>query len=173
MANTDSNLITNLDASPPVANEVGVSGGRVRVAFDSFSVTGTDFDADGDTVTLCRLPAEARIKRIELMNATDMDSSTDMVFNVGIYDVDGNVKDEDNFASALTTFQTTTLAWADVTAEASGAIAVVAQTLWVAAGYTKKADVPKGLLDIVLTQTATVGGVATSVVAFAVEYTID
>lgn len=171
MANTDSNLITNLDASPPVANEVGLSGARMRVAWDEFEVTGADFDAAADTVKLARLPANARIHDISV-KCDALDGGTDSAVDVGIYDVDGNAKDQDEFASAVTTFRAAVLTWTELTNEARDIDGCTAE-LWSLAGYTAFKDVPKGLLDIVLTQTATVSNDADGTLMFRIIYTID
>ena len=59
MAETSSNLITNIDATPPVKNDVSKSGGRMRIMGDAFEVASTDIDADGDIIRLARLPSNA------------------------------------------------------------------------------------------------------------------
>lgn len=166
MANSNSNIITDLDASPSRKVKVGKLGGRIRCAVDSFEVLGADIDADGDTVKLCRLPSNA----IPLSVVMHYDAlGTNSAFNVGLYTTDGTLVDEDAFASAETTSAAggTT---ANLLAEAGAVpVAMIGKELWEWAGAA--AD-PGGHYDIVLTQTATVTD-ADGTVGFVIQYAID
>jgi|TARA_Y100000310_G_scaffold343736_1_gene452771 hypothetical protein len=163
MATTKSNLITNLDAVPSVFNDVGLSGGRVRIAMDNFEVTAADFDADGDIITLCRLPVNARVLSIKLW-ADAMGTSA--APNCGIYS-GTTIKDEDFFATAVDT--ASAVAASELRFEAADAN-TAGDKLWENAGDSAN---PGGHYDIALTQTASVSGGSDFTVAFEVLYTID
>lgn len=163
MATTKSNLITNLDAVPSVFNEVGLSGGRVRIAMDNFEVATADYDADGDYISLCRLPVNARVLSIKLWaDAMGTSSAT----NCGVYS-GSSIKDEDFFASAVDT--SSAVAASELRFEAAN-INTMGDKLWENAGESSN---PGGHYDIVLTQTATATNGSDFTVSFEVLYTID
>ena len=72
----------------------------------------------------------------------------------------------------MTTFRSAVVTWTELTNEARDIDGCTAE-LWSLAGYTAFKDVPKGLLDIVLTQTATVSSDADGTLMFRIIYTID
>ena len=84
---------------PSVFNEVGLSGGRVRIAMDNFEVATADYDADGDYISLCRLPVNARVLSIKLWADAMGTSSADVPFFVI------------NLVMGLTPIRTTTYWW--------------------------------------------------------------
>jgi len=164
MATTKSNLVTNLDAVPTVFNDVGLSGGRVRVAMDNFEVASGDFDADGDIIRLCRLPANARVLSIKLWNDAMGSSSAP---NAGIYPTNSDTaSDEDFYATAVDTSSAVT--GTELRFEAAD-ISTAGDKLWENAGASSN---PGGHYDIALTQTASATATAFTV-AFEVLYTID
>ncbi len=166
MANTNSDLVANLEASPQVLSPSGKLAGRVRIAVSSVEVTAADFDADGDTIKLASIPSNARINSIKIAN-DDLDSGADSVFNLGLYDRDGAIKDEDVYASLVTQLQSAA-ALTELVNEARD-IAKHGQRVFEDAGDTDDTD---ELLDVVMTQTATVAGAVTGTVAFEIEYTV-
>lgn len=170
MANTNSNLIANAVASPVVHPPAGKNYGRVRIAQDAFEVTAADFDADGDTIRLCRIPSNARIISIKIGN-DDLDGATDSIFNVGVADPDGTIRDEDFFATLVTQFQSATRL-TELFDEALQAANIdeVGETIW---EMLDIASDPGGFFEIVLYQTATAGSAQSGTVAFQIMYAID
>jgi hypothetical protein len=169
MANTNSTLITNIIADPPVPNDVAVSGGRVRVMADDFEVAGADFDANDDTIRLCRLPANARVLAIYIKN-DDMDSGTESAVNIGLAQTDGTIIDEDQFASVSTQFRAAVIVWTDVTTEALD-IANSFDKLQAHSSDSDETTNPE--YEIVMYQTATVSSPLAATIAFMVLYTVD
>jgi hypothetical protein len=64
-SNLKSAAITNLDASPPVANTKG-NGGPGSVQLVDGYVTAVASDAAGSTYKLCRVPSNCYVKRLTL-----------------------------------------------------------------------------------------------------------
>lgn len=167
MASTKSDQITNITATPPAMNRVAVDGGRLRVKTGTFETVAADFDADGDVLRLCRVPANAVIHQIWIAN-DDLDTGTDSVVNVGLQDKDGNIKDEDVYATLLTQFQAAT-AFTNVAFEARG-INLAGQRVYQDAGDS---DESEGEYEICIYQTATVSGAAAGTVSYIVVYSVD
>lgn len=164
MATTKSNLITNSDATPVVMNDVGLSGGRMRVAQDNFEVAAADFDADGDIIRLCRLPVNARVLSIKLWS-DDMGGSGTL--DCGIYPTDSDTPKDDDFYA--TDFDSSGQATdgAELRFEAAN-IDTLGDKLWENAGDSSN---PGGHYDICLTAEAGFSNAFTC--AFQVVYTID
>lgn len=166
MANTNSTLITNSEASPPVANDVGWDGGRVRTKMGSVAVAAADIDADGDTIKLCRVPSNGRIVSIEVGH-DDLDSGATAAYNVGLYTAAGALVDEDAYASAVTCQAAAALTRLENEARN---ISATGQKVWQDAG----ASADTGLqYDIVLTMTAANAGAQAGDIAFVVKYAVD
>ena len=99
MANTNSSIITGV-ADPTSMANVGISGGHMRVAADTFEI-GSNPTAD-DTLTLCRLPSGARIYSIKLF-CDDMDTGgTELAIDLGLVETDGTGGDPDCFVDGAT-----------------------------------------------------------------------
>lgn len=178
MTETKSVNITTIDSGDKV--EAGSVYGKKRIFMDTVAVTGTDFDADGDTVVLAEVPPNAKIQSIVLYN-DDLDSGADSAPNVGIYN--GNTKftksdgtdvaadaliDEDAYASAITTLQSANTTGVEVSFEARD-INKINNYVWEDAGLSQAPSVP---LRIVLTQTAAVAGAQTGDISIAVTYAV-
>lgn len=166
MGNTNSDLIGNLEASPQVLSATGKLAGRRRDGASALEVVGTDFDADGDTIKLASIPTNARIRSIKIGN-DDLDGGAESVFNLGLYDRDGNIKDEDVYASLVSQLQTAT-PLTELANEARD-LGVFGQRVFEDAGDSED---PNELYDVVMTQTAAVGAPVTGTVAFEIIYTI-
>ena len=170
MTTTNSNLVGNAVASPVVMTPAGKHFGRVRISQDSFEVTGTDFDADGDVIRLSRIPVIARVISIKIGN-DDLDSGSDSIFNLGVQRPDGTIEDEDFFASLVTQLQ----AVARLTELYDEAAAAanrdeVGETLW---EMLDVANDPGGFYDICMYQTAAVSSPNTATVNFQIQFSID
>ena len=175
MANTNSSLITTLDSTDGSNQfiEPQATGGRVRIASGFVEVTGTDFDADNDTVVLCRLPANAVIKELRIAS-DDQDTGTQSILNLGVYPAGGTTAsaaiDEDCYGTAFTDFRAAT-DFTDYRHETLD-INTIGQKIWQDAGVTS--DPGPTLYDLVLTQTATVSSPQTAfTIAFKILYVID
>lgn len=160
-----SQIVTDQDASPVVFVDPIETGGRVRAAFATLEAAGGDA---GSTYRLVRLPAYARITRVEI--ATD-DLGTGLTLNVGLYDVDdAALEDADFFASALDV-ATAAVARTDITYE-SGVVAIenAGKPLWEQLGLSDTPENRNKLLDIYATS---VSSAATGSIALWVEYVLD
>jgi hypothetical protein len=98
-----SDIITNLDATPPVKERTQELSGVVRTAYAEF--TGAVFDAltAGQTAALARVPMNARLKSIKLYHGTDPSTGA---FDIGLYratshDSGNTVIDADGLADAV------------------------------------------------------------------------
>jgi hypothetical protein len=176
MANTNSELITNVSATPPVKSPVGKSGGKVRIIQDVFTVPSGNLDTVNDTVMLARLPSHARVIRIRIANDDlDSDGTPLLAVDLGIYPA-GNTtaaqaKDQDYFASAITQLQAIS-GFVDVFDEnrTTTSIQNTSKQLWEMAGDS--AD-EKNEFDIGLTVTVGAGTAAAGSIAFQVWYVLD
>jgi hypothetical protein len=173
MAETKSTEITNMFASPPVANPAGKDSGRVRVKQGTLEVANGGFDDDGDIIRLCTIPTNARILHIWIAN-DDHDGGTQSLVNLGLCelgdaDAAGTIVDEDAYATVITQFQAAS-GFVDLAFEAR-TIDNAGDAVWEDGG---EASDPATMYEICLFQTATVsddddGGT----VSYIVEYTID
>lgn len=99
MANTNSSIISGV-ADPASMANVGISGGRMRVAADTFEIAANP--TAEDTLTLCRLPSGARIYSIKLF-CDDMDTGgTELAIDLGLVETDGTGGDPDCLVDGAT-----------------------------------------------------------------------
>tara|TARA_R100000700_G_scaffold40105_1_gene54759 strand:+ start:2448 stop:2954 length:507 start_codon:yes stop_codon:yes gene_type:complete len=134
MANANSTLVTNFEATPPTPNDVANLGGKMRVACGTISLPVDDLSAT-DTVMLAGIPTNAAVVSIKLFN-DDLDSTTgNITTDVGLYTSDGNVtaKDDDCYASAITDLRAPVTAGTEVAFEARD-INKMGQKVWQDAG---------------------------------------
>jgi len=164
MATTKSNLITNSDAVPSVFNDVGLLGGRVRIAMDNFEVASADWDSDGDIIRMCRLPVNARILSIKLWSDDQGGTGT---LDCGIYPTDSDTAKDDNFYAENYDSSGQATDGAELRFQAAD-VDTLGDKLWENAGDTSN---PGGSYDICLTAEAGFSGAFTC--AFQVTYTID
>lgn len=85
MANNDSPIVTNLEATPAVVSDVGELYGRVRVAQETFEIAAAD--NDGDTYTFFPVPLDARILDVRVVNDA-ITGGTD--YDAGFYKITDN-----------------------------------------------------------------------------------
>lgn len=177
MSISNSNALATIAAGSKVRH--GILSGHVQGSIGVSEVVGTDFDADGDIVHLVKVPSSALVSSLKLSN-DDLDSGTDSVVNLGLYNAETKFTDngteyladalidEDFFAAASTALQA---ASADLELAFSARdIATADQPLWEALGLVCDPNVN---FKISLTQTATVAGATTgSVKLDAVSYTV-
>lgn len=91
-----STVVTNRDATPAVLSDPRLSGAElIEVAGH---VQSNSDDSDDSEYLLVYVPSSARISQVLLSHD---DSGTTGAANVGVFNADGTVKDEDLFASAL------------------------------------------------------------------------
>jgi hypothetical protein len=168
MPNQNSNIIANKVAVPPVNNEVGLDGGRVRVVMDTFETIAagdTAADANGDAFLLARLPSNARIISFKVAS-DDLDGASDVALNYGLYETDGTVIDEDEFASAVN--HQSAVALTEILFEAAD-ISTLTQTLADRAG---ESNVNK-YYDIAATQNANATSLLGATFSFIILYVVD
>ena len=145
MGTKNSDLVSNFEATPQVKNSAGLLHWSVRVAQGTIVVAAGDSD-DNDIVMLAPIPSNAVVPQIFVGTDTFGGSCT---YNVGIYQTDGTVVDEDYFASAVAD----AAAMADVRFEAAD-INTAGKTMWEMAGAS--AD-PGGFYYIAATMAAAGG----------------
>tara|TARA_Y100001938_G_C8089416_1_gene434149 strand:+ start:2094 stop:2573 length:480 start_codon:yes stop_codon:yes gene_type:complete len=97
MGTANSTLVTNFEADPMAANDVALLHGVMRVAQGTIVVAAGDSD-DNDILMLAPIPSNATVPHIFVGSDTLGGSNT---FNVGIYETDGTVVDEDLFGTTV------------------------------------------------------------------------
>ena len=97
MTTKNTDLVANFEATPPVLNNAAELAGVVRTAHGQVELAAGD-STDNDIVMLAPIPSNAAIPQLFVGSDTFGGSCT---FNVGIYQTDGTVKDEDVFASSV------------------------------------------------------------------------
>ena len=163
--------LTNLDASPIVANTAGVgSAGIVRSVEDYGATTVAGLSLTASTYKLLRLPTNVKLKALSLTPDAALDTSTGLALDVGAYYSDsltdgtpyalaGTVIAAACFASATTAFHSSATAKTDVLTAL--AVAKRNQPLWKAVGLSSD---PGGFIDIVVAvHTAATTGGATNI----------
>jgi hypothetical protein len=145
MGTKNSDLVANFEATPQVANSANLLHGVVRVAQGTIVVAAGDSD-DDDIVMLAPIPSNAVVPNIFVGSDTFGGSCT---FNVGIYQTDGTVVDEDYFATAVAD----AAALADVRHEAAD-INTAGKMMWEMAGASSD---PGGFYYIAATMAAAGG----------------
>lgn len=165
---TTSDLIDNAAASPIVKASHQAYGGQMQVIAGTVAVADGDFDADGDEIHLCRIPANAMVHEIILFN-DDLDSGTDSAVNVGLLEPDGTIADEDAYASAITTFQTANTTGVNVANEARNITTIGVNRVYDDAGDSE-GDFRYYIIALV--QTAAVTTDAAGDISFIVRYTV-
>jgi hypothetical protein len=99
MANVNTSLVANFVAVPQVLNPAHQLHGVKRIAQGSIALAAGDLSAS-DTVMLAPIPSNASISSIRLIN-DDLDSSTVITADVGLYTTALAVVDADAYASAI------------------------------------------------------------------------
>ena len=147
MTTKNTNLVANFEATPQVANSASELAGVLRTAHGSVELAAGD-STDNDIVMLAPIPSNAAVPNIFVGSDTFGGSCT---FNVGIYEADGTVKDEDVFATSVADAAALT----DVRYEAAD-LNTGSKKLWELAGDSED---PGGYFYIAITFNAT-GGTA-------------
>lgn len=165
MTTKKSQQITDLDAGLKVA--VGLLGGRQRVAAGTVALATGDLDA-ADIILLTRVPSNARVLSILLFND---DLGTVLTVDVGLYNTDGTVKDDDAYSEvvALDVANEDGQEVAYDAAAGSRGIEELGQRVFEDAG---DASDPGGLFDIgltVVTSTTPAAGDLSWIVTFVVD----
>jgi len=145
MGTKNSDLVSNFEATPQVKNSAGLLHGSVRVAQGTIVVAAGDSD-DNDIVMLAPIPSNAVVPNIFVGTDTFGGSCT---YNVGIYQTDGTVVDEDYFATTVAD----AAALADLRHEAAD-INTAGKMMWEMAGASSD---PGGFYYIAATMAAAGG----------------
>ena len=147
MGTKNTDLVSNYEATPSVANNAAELHGVMRTAHGTVELASGDSD-DNDIVMLAPIPSNAAVPSLFIGSDTFGGSCT---FNVGIYTTDGTVKDEDVFASTVAD----AAAMADVRFEAAD-IDTASKKMWELAGDSSD---PGGYYYVAATMAAA-GGTA-------------
>lgn len=159
MTTKNSTLVANYEATPQVANDAANLHGSVRVAAGNVALAAGD-STDNDVVMLAPIPANATVTAVRIGSDNLGGSCT---FNVGLYDTNGDAKDEDFFATSVAD----AAGIADVRYEAAN-INTTGQKVYEMAGDS---NAEEGFYYVAATFNAT-GGTAGDM-AFIIEYVVN
>jgi len=145
-------------------------GGRMRTVTGNFELATTDID-DNDIIVLARIPANSTVHKIEFSNDA-LDAGSALVYNVGIYQPDGTVVDEDAYASLVTSFQAAVApaSATEIRYEAATDAADMGDRVWESGGESDPGGVMR---DIAITISTVAATAAAGTLAFIIQYTID
>jgi len=133
MANVNTDLVTNFVAVPQVLNPANQLHGVKRIAQGTIALAAGDLSAS-DTVMLAPIPSNASISSIKIYN-DDLDSSTVITADVGLYTTALAVVDADAYASAITDLRAAVKTGTEVAFEARD-INKMGQKVWQDAGLS-------------------------------------
>jgi hypothetical protein len=159
MTTKNTNLVANFEAIPQVANNSAELAGVLRTAHGSVELAAGD-STDNDIVMLAPIPSNSAVPQLFVGSDTLGGSCT---FNVGIYETDGTVKDEDVFATSVAD----EAALADVRFQAAD-LNTASKKLWELAGDTSD---PGGYYYVAITFNATGGTAGT--LAWNINYIVN
>jgi expansin (peptidoglycan-binding protein) len=159
MTTKNTTLVANFEASPQVASNAHELHGVLRVAQGTVALAAGD-STDNDIVMLAPIPSNASITALKI--ASDALGGT-CTFNVGLYQTNGTVVDEDVYATLVADEGAMT----DVRTEAAN-INTIGQQVWEDAGAS--AD-PGGYYYVAVTFSAT-GGTAGDM-SYIIEYVVN
>jgi len=159
MTTKNSTLVANYEASPQVASNAQELHGVLRVAQGTVALVAGD-STDNDIVMLAPIPSNASITSLKI--GSDNLGGT-CTFNVGLYQTNGTVVDEDVYATLVADAG----AMADVRTEEAD-INTVGQQVWEDAGASSD---PGGYYYVAATFAAT-GGTAGDM-SFIIEYVVN
>ena len=165
MANYQTSLASNPDATPVVFNRSGKGAGYSRVLSDSVVLTGTF--ATNDTVELCDIESNAVINELVIQVDDLGAATTDLV--VGIRKLDGTVVDADLFQttlSAATAIARTDIRYAVLDHNTTG------QRLYELLGLTE-VDVDNPTYELYITLTTVTTPTTDPDISFEVTFTAD
>ena len=159
MTTKNTTLVANFEASPQVASNAHELHGVLRVAQGTVALAAGD-STDNDIVMLAPIPSNASITSLKIGSDTLGGTCT---FNVGLYQTNGTVVDEDVYATLVADEGALT----DVRTEAAD-INTIGQQVWQDAGAS--AD-PGGYYYVAVTFSAT-GGTAGDM-SYIIEYVVN
>ena len=159
MTTKNTDLVANFEAIPQVANNSAELAGVLRTAHGLVELAAGD-STDDDIVMLAPIPSNAAVPQLFVGSDTLGGSCT---FNVGIYETDGTVKDEDVFATSVAD----EAALADVRFQAAD-LNTASKKLWELAGDTSD---PGGYYYVAITFNATGGTAGT--LAWNINYIVN
>jgi len=159
MTTKNSDLIANLEATPPVVNNAQELGGVKRIAQGNVALADGD-STDDDIVMLAPIPTHATLTSVRV--GSDNLGGT-CTFNVGFYTDEGVVVDED----ALATLVADAAGMTELRYEEAN-INTTGQQVWELAGQSSD---PGGFYYVAATFSAT-GGTAGDM-AFIIEYVVN
>ena len=159
MTTKNTTLVANFEASPQVASNAHELHGVLRVAQGTVALAAGD-STDNDIVMLAPIPSNASITSLKIASDALGGSCT---FNVGLYQTNGTVVDEDVYATLVADEGALT----DVRTEAAN-INTIGQQVWEDAGAS--AD-PGGYYYVAVTFSAT-GGTAGDM-SYIIEYVVN
>ena len=159
MTTKNTDLVANFEATPPVMNNAAELAGVIRTAHGSVELAAGD-STDNDIVMLAPIPSNAAVTQLFVGSDTLGGSCT---FNVGIYQTDGTVKDEDVFATSVADEAALT----DVRFEVAN-LDTSSKKLWELAGDSSD---PGGYFYVAITFNATGGTAGT--LAWNINYVVN
>lgn len=158
VVNTKSTIVSNADATPVVLTSPRIAGGYVAAEVATVEVAAAD--DDGSVFRLFRLPSNAKVLSIRILNDAITGGTS---YDLGLYrtaDDGGAVVDADAYGSAIDMSSARTTAFFDGAYEAAD-IANIEKEVWQNAGLSSD---PSVLYDVCLTAN-TVGTAAGTISA--------
>ena len=159
MTTKNTDLVANFEAIPQVANNAAELAGVLRTAHGFVELDAGD-STDNDIVMLAPIPSNAAVPQL-FVGSDDLGGSC--TFNVGIYETDGTVKDEDVFAATVSDDAALT----DLRFQVAD-INTASKKLWQLAGDTSD---PGGYYYVAITFNATGGTAGT--LAWNINYIVN
>jgi len=168
MTTKDSDIVTNYQATPPVANPAHQLAGVKRVAQGTMEMATGDLD-DNDIVMLAPVPSNASITSIQIAT-DDLDSNGTplLAWNIGLYDKDEVVIDEDCYATAITAGQAAT-AFTEYRWEVAD-INTTGQMVWEDGGLSADSG---EIVYVALTASAAAATAAAGTLSYKIEYVVN
>lgn len=165
-----SNNITKFDTVTPVSSTLGKEGGPVMVQQDTFEVVAEDVGDVNDVIKLARLNGRARPISIKIWSdELDTHASPTLAMKLGVYLTDGTAKDDDVFATAVTTgWGTADSTPVEYMTEAALSQSNVSKRMWELAGDSSDTGIQ---YDINLKVTAAAATGAAGTISFVILYT--
>ena len=166
MANVNTTLVTNFEASPQVMNPAHQMHGVKRIMQGTIALAAGDLSAS-DTVMLAPIPTNASVTSIKLFN-DDLESGSTNTCDVGLWTADGNVTavDDDCYASAITDLRAAVTTGTEVAFEARN-VNLLGQKVWQDGGQSSD---PGGYYNIGLIFDA--AGDTAGDLSFMIEYVV-
>lgn len=176
MANNDSTIVANLEATPNVMADASELGGKQRALVATYEVLAAD--SDGDTYTMFPVSLDARVDDLQVVNDA-ITGGTD--YDVGFYSITDNdlgavISTGDNLVDGQS-MATARNVWTSLLFLGTNAMdqSAVAQKVWQICGYASldAARDANQTNQVYLVVTANTVGTATGTLSVKLQVTVE